>query len=110
MPSTPSSVCRIRPKIAPLTTFEAKVRVRDLWSTNIGKAGDYTFTPAVVGNAVYVAARDGLISKLVNGRAEWSIKAGQPLSAGVGANSRLVVVATAKGDVLAFSADDGQPK
>ena len=64
----------------------------------------------MVGNAVYVAARDGSISKLVDGRAEWSIKAGQPLSAGVGANSRLVVVATAKGDVLAFSADDGQPR
>jgi len=98
------------PKMAPLTAFEAKISVRDQWSASIGKAGDYTFTPAVVGNAVYVAARDGTISKLVDGRAEWSIKAGQPLSAGVGANSRLVVVATSKGDVLAFSADDGQPK
>jgi outer membrane protein assembly factor BamB len=98
------------PKMAPLTSFEAKLSVRDQWSASIGKAGDYTFTPAVVGNAVYVAARDGTISKLVDGRAEWSIKAGQPLSAGVGADSRLVVVATSKGDVLAFSADDGQAK
>ena len=37
------------PKMAPLTTFEAKVSVRDLWSTNIGKAGDYTFTPTTAG-------------------------------------------------------------
>lgn len=98
------------PKMAPLTTFEAKVSVRDLWSTNIGKAGDYTFTPAVVGNAVYVAARNGTVAKLVDGRTEWSIRTDQELSAGVGADSRLVVVATAKGDVLAFSADDGQPR
>ena len=98
------------PKMAPLTPFETTVNVRERWSASIGKAGDYTFTPAVVGNAVYVAARNGTVSKLVDGRTEWSIKADQELSAGVGADSRLVVVATAKGDVLAFSADDGQPR
>ena len=98
------------PKMAPLAPFEAKVSLRSLWSASVGKAGDYTFTPAVVGNAVYVAGQDGRISKLVDGRTEWSIKADQPLSAGVGANARLVVVGTAKGDVLAFSADDGQAK
>ena len=98
------------PKMAPLAPFETKVNLRNLWSASVGKAGDYTFTPAVVGNAVYVAGQDGRISKLVDGRTEWSIKAGQPLSAGVGANARLVVVGTAKGEVLAFSADDGQPK
>ncbi|MGB8884814.1 MAG: outer membrane protein assembly factor BamB, partial [Azonexus sp.] len=49
------------PKMAPLTSFEAKLSVRDQWSASIGKAGDYTFTPAVVGNAVYVAARDGTV-------------------------------------------------
>src|SRR5574343_1839118 len=36
------------------------------------------------------------------------IDAGQPLSAGVGANAKLVVVGTPKGEVLAFSADDGK--
>jgi outer membrane protein assembly factor BamB len=97
------------PKMTPLTPVTAKVDMRELWSASIGKAGDYTFTPAVVGNAVYVAARDGAISKLVAGRTEWSIKAGQPLSGGVGANGRLVAVGTAKGDVLAFAADDGRP-
>ncbi len=98
------------PKMAPLTAFDAKMTVRDVWSASIGKAGNYTFTPAVVGNAVYVAANDGTIRKLVDGRTEWSVRADQPLSAGVGADSRLVVVATAKGDVLAFAADDGQPR
>lgn len=98
------------PKMAPLAPFETKVALRNVWSANVGKAGNYTFTPAVVGNAVYVASQDGRISKLVDGRSEWSIKAEQPLSAGVGANSRLVVVGTAKGDVLAFSADDGRLK
>ena len=98
------------PKMAPLVKFEPTVNVRELWSASIGKAGNYTFTPAVVGNAVYVAALNGTVSKLVDGRTEWSIRADQELSAGVGADSRLVVVATAKGDVLAFSAADGQPQ
>jgi outer membrane protein assembly factor BamB len=98
------------PKMAPLAPFETRVNLRSLWSASVGKAGDYTFAPAVVGNAVYVAGQDGRISKLVDGRTEWSIKADQPLSAGVGANARLVVVGTAKGDVLAFSADDGASK
>ena len=98
------------PKMAPLVKFEPTVNVRESWSASIGKAGTYTFTPAVVGNAVYVAARNGTVAKLVDGRTEWSIRTDQELSAGVGADSRLVVVATAKGDVLAFSADDGQPR
>ena len=97
------------PKMAVLTPITQSVEPRDQWSASIGKAGDYTFAPAVVGNAVYVAARDGSLAKLVDGRAEWSIKAGQPLSAGVGADSRLVAVGTAKGEVLAFSAEDGRP-
>ena len=97
------------PKMAVLTPITQSIEPRDQWSASIGKAGDYTFTPAVVGSAVYVAARDGTLSKLVDGRAAWSIKAGQPLSAGVGADSRLVVVGTAKGEVLAFSAEDGRP-
>ena len=98
------------PKMAPLTPIAGAAEVRTLWSTGIGKAGEYTFRPAIVGNAVFVAGRDGTISKLVDGRAQWSVKAGQPLSAGVGADSRLVVVGTPKGDVLAFSADDGTPR
>lgn len=97
------------PKMAPLKPFTATADVRTQWSASINKAGDYTFTPAVVGNAVFVAGNDGTVNKLEDGKIVWKIKAGQPLSAGVGANSRLVVVGTPKGDVLAFSADDGKP-
>lgn len=97
------------PKMAPLKPIVATADVRNAWSFSAGKAGDYTFAPAVVGNAVFVAAADGTVHKLEDGKSLWKIKAGQPLSAGVGANSRLVVVGTPKGDVLAFSAEDGKP-
>lgn len=97
------------PKMTPLAPLTSTADVRMAWSANVGKAGDYVFTPAVVGNTAYVAARNGVVSKLEDGKLVWKIDAGQPLSAGVGANGRLVVVGTSKGEVLAFSTDEGKP-
>ncbi|MGE5470793.1 MAG: outer membrane protein assembly factor BamB [Bacteroidota bacterium] len=99
----------VGPKMAPLAPVKNTVDVRVLWTASVGKAGSYSFTPAVVDKAVYVADQEGSIVKLEDGKTVWKIKAGQALSAGVGANSRLVLVGTPKGDVLAFSAADGKP-
>lgn len=96
------------PKMAPLPALTVAFEVSTQWSASIGKAGDYTFTPAVVDKKVFVAGQNGTISRIEDGKVIWKIDAGQPLSAGVGANGRLVVVGTAKGEVLAFSADDGK--
>jgi outer membrane protein assembly factor BamB len=97
------------PKLAKLTDFKPSADVRSLWSASTGKAGDYTFVPAVVGNAVFVAGRDGSISRIEGGRTVWRISTDHTLSAGVGANDKLVAVGTPKGDVLAFAAADGKP-
>lgn len=97
------------PKMAELRPITPTIEVRTEWSTGAGKAGDYVFSPAVVGNAIYVAGNDGTISRLEDGKTVWKIKAGQPLSAGVGANGRMLVVGTPKGDVLAFATEDGKP-
>lgn len=96
------------PKMAPLGAITTTAEVKTQWSASAGKSGDYVFAPAVVGNAVYVAGRDGNISKIEDGKTVWSIKAGQNLSAGVGANARMLTVGTPKGDVLAFSTEDGK--
>lgn len=98
------------PKMAALKPIVATAEVRTQWSASAGKAGDYTFAPAVLGNAVFVAGRDGALSKIEDGKTVWKINVGQPLSAGVGAGGQLVVVATPKGDVLAFSTEDGKPR
>ena len=97
------------PKMTPLQPLTGSADVRTLWSTGIGKSGDYVFVPAIVDGAVYVAGRDGTLSKLADGKTVWKISAGQTLSGGVGASERLVVVGTPKGEVLAYSADDGRP-
>lgn len=97
------------PKMTPLAAVKNTADVRLAWSASVGKAGTYVFTPAVVGDAVYVAGQDGVLSRLEGGKTVWKINVGQPLSAGVGASARLVLVGTAKGDVLAFAAVDGTP-
>lgn len=96
------------PKLTPLPKFTATADVRTLWSSSVGKAGDYTFTPAIVDNAVFVAAQNGYLRRIEDGKVVWRVDAGQPLSAGVGASSRLVVVGTPKGEVLAFAPADGK--
>lgn len=97
------------PKMAPLAPLKNSADLRQQWSVSAGKAGDYIFSPAVVGSAVYVAGRDGQVQKIEDGKVVWKINAGQTLSSGVGADARLVVVGTPKGDVLAFSTETGKP-
>lgn len=98
------------PKIKPaeLPNFKPAAELALLWQANLGNAGEYVFTPAVVGDSVYVAARDGALARFDGGRQVWRISAGQVLSGGVGADGKLVVVGTPKGDVLAFHAEDGR--
>lgn len=95
-------------KMPSLVPFKASAEVRTAWSVSVGKAADYTFTPAVVADVAYVASRSGTVFKLADGKVVWKIDAGQPLSAGVGANGRVLVVGTSKGEVLAFSTEDGK--
>ena len=40
------------PKMTPLAPITPTVDAREQWSVSVGKAGDYTFQPAVVGRAV----------------------------------------------------------
>lgn len=96
-------------KPAELATFKATAEVRNLWQNSVGNADDFAFTPAVVGERVFAAGRDGKLYRFDNGKQIWRADAGQTLSGGVGADAKVVVVATPKGDVLAFDADTGKP-
>lgn len=95
------------PKLQPLATTSASASARILWQEGVGKAGLYTFTPAVVGTTVYAAAANGDIMRIDSGRKVWEIDVDEPLSGGVGADDRLVVVGTRKGEILAFATADG---
>ena len=98
------------PKVKPteLTVIQPTAELMILWKENVGSAGAFTFSPAVVGDSVYAAAREGTVARFDGGRQVWRISAGQPISGGVGSDGKLVVVGTPKGEVLAFDAATGR--
>ncbi|TRZ91733.1 MAG: outer membrane protein assembly factor BamB, partial [Rhodocyclaceae bacterium] len=51
-PSTP----KVKP--AELAVIRSTAELRNVWQASVGRAGEFTFSPAVVGNSVYAAASD----------------------------------------------------
>ncbi|MDP2821528.1 MAG: outer membrane protein assembly factor BamB [Sulfuritalea sp.] len=98
------------PKLKPaeLAPIQPTAELKSVWQANVGSAGEFTFSPAVVGDSVYAVARDGAVARFDAGRQVWRIAAGQPISGGVGSDGKLVVVGTPKGEVLAFDAATGR--
>lgn len=96
-------------KPAELAAFQASAEAHVLWQGGVGGAGEFVFTPAVAGDAVFAAGRDGKIHRFDSGKQAWRVDAGQALSGGVGADGQVVAVGTSKGEVLAFAADSGKP-
>ncbi|NEX62622.1 outer membrane protein assembly factor BamB [Noviherbaspirillum galbum] len=95
---------------SPLVEFQPVRSVATTWTANIGKAGNFSFSPAIAGSSVYAAAADGTLARLdvVSGRQVWRINAGMPLTAGVGTDGQTVAVAGEKGQLLAYDADGKQ--
>ncbi len=76
------------------------------WSANVGKSGGYLFVPGFGERLVYAASHGGDVYALSEegGRTVTRIETKARLAGGVGVGDNLVVVASAKGDVLAFDA------
>jgi outer membrane protein assembly factor BamB len=98
------------PPPAALVNIDNPAAVKTLWQASIGKAGNGTFVPAVVGDAVYAAARDGSVGRFdaATGKPVWRISTGRELTGGVGADKDTVVVASAEGEVIALENDGRQ--
>ena len=98
------------PKPAELVKLDQPAVVRKLWSARVGDAGRFVFEPALSGDSVYAAARDGTVVRLDagSGRTLWRSSAGVPLSAGVGSDGRTVAVANEEGVVTALDAQTGK--
>ena len=95
-------------KATELAAIQPTAELKALWQASVGSAGEFTFSPAVVGDSVYAAAKDGAVARFDGGRQVWRIAAGQAISGGVGSDGKLVVVGTPKGEVLAFDAATGR--
>jgi outer membrane protein assembly factor BamB len=97
------------PKPAPLPALEREQSVRVLWTAQVSGADRFVFTPALAGDAVYSAGRDGTVVRLdsATGAQRWRASAETRLSAGVGSDGRIAAVATEEGEVIAFDAASG---
>lgn len=91
-------------KPAPLPEIRASVTPQVAWSASVGRARSATFFPGTDGGRVAAAAEDGTITVLEadTGRVLGRHDAKSRLSAGVGTGAGILVVATPKGDILAF--------
>jgi outer membrane protein assembly factor BamB len=100
------------PKPAALEPLAQAREPRVLWSARVGAAAGFEFSPALVGEAVYAAARDGTVVRIdaADGRERWRVRLAARLSGGVGANAGTVVVATDDGAVFALDALDGKER
>ncbi len=97
------------PKPAALPPLSNPQPVKVIWRTNVGSSGIFIFSPAVSGNAVYAAARDGSVTRLdaATGNVVWKVSAGAQLSGGVGTDGKLVAVGTDKGELIVLDAEKG---
>ncbi|HEU4921906.1 MAG TPA: outer membrane protein assembly factor BamB [Burkholderiales bacterium] len=98
------------PKPAEVPRLDNAKRVRTLWSANVGAAQRFTFQPALAGDSVYAAARDGTVTRLdqKSGERRWYVGLDLLLSGGVGADDGTVAVASEEGEVVALDARDGR--
>jgi outer membrane protein assembly factor BamB len=92
------------PKPAELVPIKVTATPRILWQANVGASEKSVFFPVVLGNIVYATGASGGVSALdaASGRPVGRIEAGQRISGGVGVGAGLVLVGTARGEVLAF--------
>jgi outer membrane protein assembly factor BamB len=97
-------------KPSPLPPVQGTMQPRIVWQANIGPAERAVFFPAVTGSVVYAAGAAGRIGgfEARTGKQVAAFNAAQPLSGGVGASGTLILVGTAKGEVLAFDTSGKQ--
>lgn len=97
-----------RKPLDPLPAITGTVRVAPAWSVALGARSGIGFAPIVAGDSVWVAAQDGTVMRVATdtGRVTWRTSLQRVLTAGVGTDGSLAVVATRDGALVALG-DDG---
>jgi len=98
---------------AELQELTDPVKLKELWSANVGVGYDEQFINLVPGaskNQIFVADRKGRVAAfdVKTGKRNWSVKTDAAISAGPGAGEGLVLVGTSDAYVLALDALNGE--
>ncbi|MEY4864310.1 MAG: hypothetical protein RLZ51_2405, partial [Pseudomonadota bacterium] len=94
------------PGPAPLPPSSGTLSPAAVWSLSLGSSSGPGFVPVVAAGSIWAAASDGTVARisLESGQPAWRIQAGKPLTAGVGSDGNMAVVATRDGELRAFDA------
>lgn len=94
------------PGPAPLPPSSGALSPAAAWSLSLGSSSGPGFVPVVAAGSIWAAASDGTVARisLESGQPAWRIQAGKPLTAGVGSDGNMAVVATRDGELRAFDA------
>jgi outer membrane protein assembly factor BamB len=97
---------------ADLTDIPQSIPIREVWSEQVGDAGDgfLKLAPAVDGQRIYAAGNDGVVTALdlASGAVRWETDTDLDITAGVGLGSTVVLVGSSKGEVLALYRENGE--
>jgi outer membrane protein assembly factor BamB len=97
-------------KPAELLPLKAPLPVQTAWRNDVGSSRGFALQPAVVENAIYAASSSGVVSRYApdSGKRLWETDVSAPISAGVGSDGLVIVVATPRGEVIALGPDGKQ--
>jgi outer membrane protein assembly factor BamB len=90
-----------------LTQYTPSVNASIAWRVPVGSGTSYGFAPAIVGDSVFAASRDGRVVRIdaTQGSTVWNKQVAESLAAGVGSDGQTVAVVTPAGEVIALDAN-----
>jgi len=91
----------------PLPASTGGVKVSQLWRVALDGDSGIGFAPVAIGDSVWAASRRGVLTRvdIDTGRERWRTLTGKTLTAGVGTDGLVSVVATLEGEILAYDVD-----
>jgi outer membrane protein assembly factor BamB len=100
---------------AELQPFEPSVRVRELWSSRLGKGAEglrLGLQPATDGTFIYAGTHDGRVSafEAETGRRVFEVRTELALAGGPGYGSGLLAFGTSDGELIALDAQTGEER
>ena len=96
----------------PLKKFKSTAVIKQIWSENIGAAGDRynRLQPRIAGDVLFAASGNGTVSAFntAKGRMLWRKNLSVPISGAMGYGNNMALLGTREGEVLALASDTGK--
>lgn len=96
----------------PLKNFKSTVVVKQIWSADIGEAGDRynRLQPRIAGDVLFAVSGKGTVSAFdtAKGKVLWRKDLSVPVSGAMGYGNNMALLGTREGEVVALDSDNGK--